>query len=299
MEITAKMVKELRDKTNSGMMDCKKALAECSGDLEKSVDWLRQKGLMTARKRAGRATKEGLIVAGVSPDQKKAALVELNCETDFVAKNEAFQKLAVDIVDVLLTSDTPADVEALLARPMNSCAGSIDDNLKALVGTIGENMNLRRFTVGEAKCCSFMHTYIHGPGRLGVMIELSAEKPGAAAEDLAHNLAMHIAAASPVSLTPEEVPADILEREKGVFRAKLAESGKPEDMWDKIMIGQVKKFYSEVVLLEQAYVKDDKKVISQVLKDAASESGKVEIKSFSRFQLGEELPGEESGDAEE
>ncbi|MDL2226192.1 translation elongation factor Ts [Deltaproteobacteria bacterium OttesenSCG-928-M10] len=299
MEITAKMVKELRDKTNSGMMDCKKALAECSGDLEKAVDWLRQKGLMTARKRAGRATREGLIVAGVSPDQKKAALVELNCETDFVAKNEAFQKLAVDIVDVLLTSDAPADTEALLARPMNSCAGSIDDNLKALVGTIGENMNLRRFAVGEANGGSFMHTYIHGPGRLGVMIELAAEKPGPAAEDLAHNLAMHIAAASPVALTPEEVPADILEREKGVFRAKLAESGKPEDMWDKIMVGQVKKFYSEVVLLEQAYVKDDKKTITQVLKDAAAESGKVEIKSFSRFQLGEELPGEESGDAEE
>jgi elongation factor Ts len=235
MEISAKLVKELRDKTNSGMMDCKKALAECECDLEKAVDWLRQKGLMTARKRAGRATKEGLIVAGVSPDMKKGALVELNCETDFVAKNEAFQKLAVDVVDVLLTSETPANVEELLGRAMTSCSGTIDDSLKALVGTIGENMNLRRFAVRKAEGDAFLHTYIHGPGRLGVMIELSAEKPGAPAEDLAHNLAMHIAAAAPAALNPESVPADMLEREKGVFRAKLAESGKPENMWDKIM----------------------------------------------------------------
>jgi len=299
MEISAKLVKELRDKTNSGMMDCKKALAECECDLEKAVDWLRQKGLMTARKRAGRATKEGLIVAGVSPDQKKGAIVELNCETDFVAKNEAFQKLALDIVDVLLTSDEPADVEALLARSMNSCSGTIDDSLKGLVGTIGENMNLRRFVVRQAGGDAFLHTYIHGPGRLGVMVELSVEKPGAAAEDLAHNLAMQIAAANPVAVSSEGVPEEILEREKGIFRAKLAESGKPENMWDKIMVGQVNKFYSEVVLLNQAYVKDDKKDIAQVLKDASADCGKVEIKSFTRFQLGEELPGESNGEDEE
>ena len=300
MEISAKLVKELRDKTNSGMMDCKKALAECECDLEKAVDWLRQKGLMTARKRAGRATKEGLIVAGVSPDLKRGALIELNCETDFVAKNEAFQKLGVDIIDVLLTSsEAPADVAGLLARPMNACAGTIDDSLKALVGTIGENMNLRRFAVRKAEGNAFLHTYIHGPGRLGVMIELAAEKPGAPAEDLAHNLAMHIAAASPVSVSSDQIPADLLEREKGVFRAKLAESGKPENMWDKIMEGQVKKFYSEVVLLDQTYVKDDKKTVSQVLKEAAADCGKVEIIGFDRFQLGEELPGEDSGADEE
>lgn len=296
MEITAKMVKELREKTNAGMMDCKKALSECECNLEKAVDWLRQKGLMTARKRAGRATKEGLIVAGVSPDQKKGALVELNCETDFVAKNDGFQKLAVDVLDVLLTSDAPADVEALLAKSMNSCAGTVDDSIKALVGTIGENMNLRRFAVRKAEGNAFVHTYIHGPGRLGVMVVMSAEKPGAAAEELAHNVAMHIAATNPVALNPADVPADVLEREKGVFRAKLAESGKPENMWDKIMEGQIKKFYSEVVLLDQAYVKDDKKSITQVLKDASAECGKVEILSFDRFQLGEELPGEEAAD---
>jgi len=299
MEISAKMVKELRDKTNSGMMDCKKALAECECDLEKAVDWLRQKGLMTARKRAGRATREGLIVAGVSPDQKKGVLVELNCETDFVAKNEAFQKLAMDIVEILLTTPSvPADVPGLLATAMNSCAGTVDDALKNLVGTIGENMNLRRFSAFEAGAGAFLHSYIHGPGRLGVIVELAAEKPGAAAEELAHNLAMHIAAANPVAITPEDVPEDILEREKNIFRAKLAESGKPENIWDKIMAGQVSKFYAEVVLTQQAYVRDDKKSIAQVLKEAAAECGQAAIKSFARFQLGEELPGEAGAEEE-
>ena len=294
MEISAKLVKELRDKTNSGMMDCKKALAECEGDLEKAVDWLRQKGLMTARKRAGRATKEGLIVAGVSDDHKKGALVELNCETDFVAKNEAFQKLAADIVALLLTlGEAPADGPALLATALPD-GRTVDDNLKSLVGTIGENMNLRRFLVKKAEGSAFLHTYIHGPGRLGVMVEMTAEKSGAPAEELAHNMAMQIAAANPVAVTEAEVPPEVLEREKNIFRAKLAESGKPENMWDKIMVGQINKFYSEVVLIRQAYVRDDKKSIAQVLKEATGTSGKTEIKSFTSFQLGEELPGEGS-----
>ena len=294
MEISAKLVKELRDKTNSGMMDCKKALAECECDLEKAVDWLRQKGLMTARKRADRATREGLVVSGVSADKKRSAIVELNCETDFVAKNEAFQKLAQDIVDVLLTADTPADVEALMALPLGS--GTVDDSLKGLVGTIGENMNLRRFVVTKADEGAFLHTYIHGPGRLGVMIQLGVDKVGAEAEELAHGLAMHIAAANPVALTTDDVPSDVLEREKNVFRAKLAEDNKPEAMWDKILIGMVKKYFSEIVLLEQVYVKDDKKNVSQVLKDAASTCGQVKIVNFTRFQLGEELPGESSAE---
>lgn len=297
MEITAKMVKELRDKTNSGMMDCKKALAECEGDLEKAVDWLRQKGLMTARKRAGRATKEGLIVTAVTADKKRAAVVELNCETDFVAKNDGFRQLAADIVNSLLDGATPADLPALLASPLGS--GTVDDAIKALVGTIGENMNLRRFAVLDSRDGSFMHSYIHGPGRLGVLVEMSAEKPGDDADELAHDVAMQIAAATPLSLTVEDIPEDVLEREKGVFRAKLAEQGKPENMWDKIMIGQLKKFYTEVVLLEQAFVKNDKMTIAQLLKEAAKDCGRVEIKSFTRFQLGEELPGEASGDSEE
>jgi len=293
MEITAKMVKDLREKTNAGMMDCKKALGECGGDLEKAVDWLRQKGLMTARKRAGRATREGLIAAVVSADQRRGAMIELNCETDFVAKNEGFQKLAADILNLLLAGPAPADVPALLSRPL-ATGETVNDALKGLVGTIGENMNLRRFVRRESSAGSLMHTYIHGPGRLGVMVELAAEKMGAEAEELAHNLAMHIAAASPVARTAEEVPADLLEREKEIFRAKLAESGKPEDMWDKIMEGQIKKFYAEVVLLEQAYVKDPtgKTTVAGLLKSSSAACGRTEIRTYDRFQLGEELPGE-------
>jgi elongation factor Ts len=299
MEITAKMVKDLREKTNAGMMDCKKALGECGGDMEKAVDWLRQKGLMTARKRAGRATREGLIVAGVSSDHRKSAILELNCETDFVAKNEGFQKLAADILGVLLAGPAPADVPALLARSLPA-GGSVDDALKSLVGTIGENMNLRRFTVREAAAGAFFHTYIHGPGRLGVLVELAAEKTGPAAEELAHNLAMHIAAANPAARIAEEIPADMLEREKDIFRAKLAESGKPENMWDKIMVGQIKKFYAEVVLLEQAYVKDSagKTSVADLLKSSAGACGRVEILTYVRYQLGEELPGETRAEGE-
>ena len=166
------------------------------------------------------------------------------------------------------------------------------------MGTIGENMNLRRFIARKASEGAFLHSYIHGPGRLGVMLELAVEKMGAPAEELAHNLAMHIAASNPAALSEEEVPAEMLEREKAIFRAKLAEQGKPENMWDKIMIGQIKKFYSEVVLVHQAYVKDDKKSIADVLKEAQADCGKVEVKSFTRFQLGEELPGEESASEE-
>ena len=293
MEITAKMVKDLREKTNSGMMDCKKALSECGGDLEKSVDWLRQKGLMTARKRAGRATREGLIVAGVSADQRRGALIELNCETDFVAKNESFQKLAAAIAAELLADPAPADVQAFLERPF-SAGGTVEEAIQSLVGTIGENMNLRRFVSREAPAGAFIHTYIHGPGRLGVMVELAAEKMGHAAEELAHNLAMHIAAANPAARTAEEIPADLLEREKEIFRARLAGSGKPENMWDKIMVGQIKKFYSEVVLLEQAYVKDPtgKTTVADLLENSTDACGLTEIRAYDRFQLGEELPGE-------
>jgi elongation factor Ts len=293
MEITAKQVKELRDKTNAGMMDCKKALSECGGEMEKAVDWLRQKGLMTARTRAGRATREGLIAAGVSADHRLGAMIELNCETDFVAKNEGFQKLAADILALLLSGPAPADLPALLACPLSS-GGTVDETLKNLVGTIGENMNLRRFARRQAPAGAFLHTYIHGQGRLGVMVELAAEKMGPEAEELAHNLAMHIAAASPVARVAEEIPADILEREKEIFRARLAESGKPEDMWDKIIVGQIKKFYSEVVLLEQAYVKDQsgKTSVADLLKSSVGACGRTEILAYDRFQLGEELPGE-------
>ena len=291
MEISAKMVKELRDKTNAGMMDCKKALNECDCDMEKAIDWLRQKGLMSARKREGRATKEGLVVTGITADLKKGAMVELNCETDFVAKNEAFKKLGEDIVAKFLKASQVADT---LDEVLTCTCGDfvIKDEIGALIGTIGENINLRRFVVCQASDNSILHTYVHGAGRIGVMLELAVEKCGQAADDLAHDLAMHIAAANPAALTAEDVPQDMLTREKALYLAKAKESGKPENIWDKIVEGNVRKFYGEVVLLEQPFVKDPSKSVAAVLKEA-KECGQVSIKSFVRFQLGEELEGQE------
>ncbi|MDR1085239.1 MAG: translation elongation factor Ts [Deltaproteobacteria bacterium] len=309
MAITSQMVKILRDKTNAGMMDCKKALTECGGDIEKAVDWLRQKGLMTARKRAGRATKEGLVLGAESSDGQISALVELNSETDFVAKMDSFRELTATIATYLVeNTDTPADVAGLLTRKCPRCGQIIGELISSAVGTTGENMNLRRFAVFNAPPeGGLVHTYIHMGGRLGVMVSLKAEKKGPEAVELAHNLAMQIAAANPLSIGIEHLPPEVIERERAVLtvkaeaeaKAKVEKSkGKNLDInaiLPKIIEGQLKKFYSEVVLLEQPYVKEPSKNMAQVLKEAKDKVGQAEIAAFVRFQLGEEL----EGDAEE
>ncbi|MDR1577871.1 MAG: translation elongation factor Ts [Deltaproteobacteria bacterium] len=312
MAVTSQMVKILRDKTNAGMMDCKNALNECDGDIEKSVDWLRQKGLLTARKRAGRATKEGLVLAAESPNGQKGALVELNTETDFVAKMDSFRELTLNIANFLVTtSDAPKDVADLLARLCPKCGQTIGELISASVGSTGENMKLRRFVVFSAPDAKdgangLVHSYIHMNGRLGVLVNLKVEKPGPTAVELAHNLAMQIAAANPLSIDANSVPAAVLDREKAVYQAKAEEeaeakiqknTGKPLNksfLVTKIVEGQVKKFFAESVLLEQAYVKDPTKTVTQLIKAAAAELGAVEVTQFARFQLGEELEGESS-----
>ncbi|MDR1607850.1 MAG: translation elongation factor Ts [Deltaproteobacteria bacterium] len=314
MAITSQMVKILRDKTNAGMMDCKNALNECGGDIEKAVDWLRQKGLLTARKRAGRATKEGLVLSAESPDGQKAALVELNTETDFVAKMDSFRELTLNIANFLVASpEVPADKAALLASQCPKCGQTIGELISAAVGTTGENMNLRRFAVFSAQN-GLVHSYIHMNGRLGVLVSLKIEKPGPQATELAHNLAMQIAAANPLSVTIEGIPSDILEREKTIYQAKADEEAeakikaqqeaaaknpkKPAKVLDKSFIapkifeGQLKKFYAESVLLEQPYVKEPGQTVAQIIKAAASSLGQVEVTRFARFQLGEDLEGE-------
>ncbi|MDR2422365.1 MAG: translation elongation factor Ts [Deltaproteobacteria bacterium] len=306
MAITSQMVKILRDKTNAGMMDCKKALTECEGDIEKAVDWLRQKGLLTARKRSGRATKEGLVLAAESPDGQKGALVELNTETDFVAKMDSFRELTQNVANFLLEApQAPKDVEELLAHKCPTCGKLIGELIQGAVGTTGENMKLRRFAVHSAQG-GLVHSYIHMNGRLGVLINLKVEKPGAAAVELAHNLAMQIAAANPLAITVKDVPPAILARERAVYEAKADEEAeariqknpkKPLDkasLVAKIVEGQIKKFYSEAVLMEQPYVKEPAKSISQIVKEAAPAVGQAEVVQFARFQLGEELEGESS-----
>ncbi|MDR1487440.1 MAG: translation elongation factor Ts, partial [Deltaproteobacteria bacterium] len=221
MEITSKLVKQLRDKTNAGMMDCKKALQECGGDIDKAVDWLRQKGLMTARKRAGRATREGLVLTAQSPDGKKAAIVELNTETDFVAKMDSFKNITESIADFLINcSSPPADVEACLAGVCPKCGKTFGEIIQSAVGTTGENMKLRRFKLIAAKDDGLVHAYVHAGGRLAVLVNLTVGKPGEEADLLAHNIAMHVAAANPAAVQIKDLPQAVVDKEKAIFEVK-------------------------------------------------------------------------------
>jgi elongation factor Ts len=306
MEITSQMVKKLRDKTNAGMMDCKKALNECDGDIDKAVDWLRQKGLMTARKRAGRATREGLVLTKITDDAKIGAVVELNSETDFVSKMDSFREITESLVNYLATSqDTPVDVPALLEAKCPTCGEKYSEIINRAVGTTGEVIRLRRFKVIKGGPQGLVHGYIHSGGRLGVLIELNVEKPGPAAEELAHNLAMHVAAINPMAIKVEHLSEDFIAKEKAVHEAKSREeleakakknpNKAPADLtslFAKLVDGKMKKSFTELVLLEQAYIKDQTQTVAALIKEASKELGQVEVVSFVRFQLGEEIEGE-------
>lgn len=282
--ITAKMVAELRAKTGAGMMDCKKALNETDGNLEEAVDYLRKKGLSAAAKKAGRVAAEGMIVA--SGTGNAGAIAEINAETDFVAKNDGFRTFAQGVGDAVLAAN-PADVEGLKAAAFPGSDRNVGDELTHQVAIIGENMNIRRFARFEV-AAGTVASYIHGGGKIGVLVELSSEGDSDALQGLARQLAMHVAAANPPYLCREEVPADVVEREKDIMRTKALESGKPENIVDKIILGQINKFYGEICLLEQQYVIDPDKKISQVVESFGKEIGcSVTLTRFMRYQLGE------------
>ena len=287
-EITAGLVKELREKSGAGMMDCKKALVECGGDFESAVDWLRKKGLSAAAKKSGREAAEGLVAVAVNAN--KAAVVELNAETDFVARNDKFQALARNVANVALTSGK--DVEQLKdeAYPEGSqtIAGAITDH----IAIIGENMNLRRvgyLNVANGVISSYVHNAIsEGLGKIGVLIALESTGDKTKLADLGKRIAMHIAAARPESLDTTSVKPESLEREKQIFAEQARNSGKPENIIEKMVEGRIKKYYQEIVLLEQIFVMDNKTPISQVLVEAAKEIGApVTISGFLRYELGE------------
>jgi elongation factor Ts len=305
MEITSQLVKTLREKTNAPMMNCKKALQECEGDIDKAVDWLRQKGLKLADVRSSRATKEGLVVTAATPDGARAAMVELNTETDFVAKMDEFKNMAASLADYLLsTEEVPADVAALHERKCPQRGQSFKDVITAAIAKTGENMKLRRFVVVDAPKPGLVHVYVHPGSRLAVSLSLSADQGGPEIEDLAHNLAMHVAWANPRALTAEGLPKALVERERAVHAAKAAEEAEEkikkagakappkETLVAKMVEGQMRKYLTEVTLLEQFFIKDGTKTVSAVLKDAAKELGPVEIAGYARFQLGEQVPGE-------
>lgn len=286
MSISAKLVMELRAKTGAGMMDCKKALIETNGDLQIAIDYLREKGVSKAAKKAARIAAEGLVFISVSNDGKTGAMLELNSETDFVAKNEDFIKFGNKLVDLILTNDVSTVAEL---KNLEVDGSKINDQLVSLIATIGENMNIRRFK--KAVSNSFVTTYIHMGGKIGVLLKMEGEI-NEENKTKAKDIAMHIAAMAPDFMDRTDVPEDILEKEKAIVRAQLLEQGKPENIIDKILIGKMNKYYEENCLLQQKFVKEDKLTVAQY-------AGKLKIVSFDRFKLGEGIEKKEEDFASE
>ena len=282
--ITADIVKELREKTGAGMMDCKKVLTETNGDMEKAIELLRERGIAKAAKKSDRIAAEGLVYAYVSEDQKIGVLVEVNSETDFVAKNEEFQKFVADIA-VEIAKQNPANVEDLLTKSLNG--RTVKEVLTDKIATIGENMSIRRFVRFETT--GLVESYIHGNGKIAVLVELT--KPE---KELAKDICMQVAAAKPEYLNREAVPAEVLNKEMEVLKAQAVNEGKPEQIAEKIVQGRIGKFYSEVCLVDQEFVKNPDVKIGQLVKEKGTE-----IVRFARFEKGEGLAKREENFAEE
>ena len=283
--ITAAMVKELREMTDAGMMECKKALVEADGDMDKAVDVLRTRGLAAAAKKVGRATNEGTVMAIVSDDATKGAVVELNCETDFVGMNEKFKGYAEKIARAAMAANVE-DVEALKA--VDAEGETVEDVLTDAIHTLGENMNLARAAVVEA---GGVASYIHGGGKIGVLVTFDVEGIDPASDEFQHcgrDVAMQVAAASPVSATRESVPAEVVAHEMEIYKAQAAESGKPENIQEKIATGRLEKFYKESCLTEQAFVKNPDQNVTDYFNEVAKKlGGTIKVTGFKRFMLGE------------
>ncbi|MEM1131381.1 MAG: translation elongation factor Ts [Pseudomonadota bacterium] len=300
MAITAAAVKELRERTGAGMMDCKKALAETNGDIEAAVDFLRAKGLAAAQKKSSRTAAEGLV--GVAVDGTKGVAVEVNSETDFVAKNEQFQDF-VRTVTGLALEHGETDMDALKGLDYPG-GGTVEEKLTNNIATIGENQSLRRakmVSVSQGVIVPYVHNAVAPMlGKIGVLVALQGDAPTDKMEELGKQLAMHIAAAFPLTLTADDLDQDVLERERAVARDKAAESGKPDNIVEKMVEGAVKKFAKENALLSQLFVMDNKTPIADVVAAAAKEAGgSIELVDYVRYQLGEGIEKEESDFAAE
>ncbi len=296
-KITASMVSELRTKTGAGMMDCKKALGECDGNVEAAVDFLRKKGLSAAAKKAGRVAAEGMVVAaGEGP---VGAIAEVNAETDFVAKNDGFQKFSAGVAAAVVAAK-PQDLEGLLAAQFPGTGRTVAEEQTHQVATIGENINVRRFAQFEV-AAGVVASYVHAGGKIGVLVELSTDKgDDEKVAALAKQIAMHVAAANPQYLCRDEVPSDIVEKEKEIMRVKAKESGKPDNIVEKIIEGQINKYFGEVCLLEQAFVIDPDRKVVKVVEALGKEIGaEVKLTRYERYQLGEGIEKREDDFASE
>ncbi|MBC7151919.1 translation elongation factor Ts [Ciceribacter selenitireducens] len=299
-EITAALVKELREKSGAGMMDCKKALTENNGDIEAAIDWLRAKGIAKADKKSGRTAAEGLI--GIASAGHKAVVVEVNSETDFVARNDAFQDLVRGVASVALTTD--GSVDAIAAATYPASGKSVSDTIKDAIATIGENMALRRAALLQVDH-GVVATYVHnaagdGLGKLGVLVALKSVGDKEVLTSIGKQVAMHIAATNPLAIRSEEVDAAVAERERNVFIEQSRASGKPDAIIEKMVEGRMRKFFEEVALLSQAFVMNPDITVGQAVKDAEKLAGaSIEVVGMARLLLGEGIEKEESDFAAE
>lgn len=274
MQITASMVKELRERTGSGMMECKKALQETDGDIDVAIENMRKSGMAKADKKSGRVAAEGRVVIAISDDKKSAAVVEVNCETDFVSGGDDFLGFVTAIANTALAGK-PADVAALSALTLEGASETIEEARKAKIAKIGENIQLRRFELLETQDGSF-GSYLHG-ARMGVLVEMAN-----GSDELIKDVAMHIAASNPLCVDESEVPAETLEKEKEILRAQALESGKPADIVEKMLAGRIRKYLAEITLLGQSFVKDPDKTVEVLLADAGAT-----VNRFVRYEVGE------------
>ena len=284
--VTAALVKELREKTGAGMMDCKKVLTETDGDLEKAAELLREKGITKAAKKSGRVAAEGMVEAYISEDEKVGAIVEVNSETDFVAKNEEFRTFVMDVAKQIVKNN-PESVEALLAEPAMFEEGkTVNEALIEKIATIGENISIRRFARFETTD-GLIEKYIHGDGKIAVLVNMTS-----GTKELAKDVCMQIAAARPEFIDRDQVPAERVEKEKEILKIQTMNEGKPEAIAEKIVLGRINKFYQEICLVDQEFVKDPSKKVSDILKDS-------KVLEFARFETGEGIEKKEENFAEE
>ena len=318
MAVTAQQVKELRDATGVGMMDCKKALAETNGDMEAAIDWLRTRGLAKAAKKAGRVAAEGLVgvtvegkkagriaaegLVGISVDGTKGSIVEVNSETDFVARNEQFQSIVGNISKLAVQAN--GDVHVLSEMPYPGSGRSVSGELTDAIAKIGENMNLRRSELIEVKD-GVVGNYVHnavkpGMGKLGVLVGLESTGDKAVLAALGKQIAMHIANTAPLSVSPDDIDQDVVARERAIFTEQAKESGKPAEVIEKMIEGRVRKFYEEVTLLAQTFVVDGESKVADVVKKAEKDAGApIKVTKFVRYSLGEGIEKEETDFAAE
>ncbi|QGU95219.1 elongation factor Ts [Clostridium bovifaecis] len=297
--ITAGMVKELRERTGAGMMDCKKALTETNGDMEKAIEFLREKGLSAAAKKAGRVAAEGLVATYATDDNKTAVILEVNCETDFVAVNEEFISFTNSVAKQIASSNVTTVEELLESSFINDSNMTVREALTALIAKIGENMNIRRFeklTVENG----VINGYIHGDGRIAVLVKLNCEKEDASLLELARDLAMQVAAANPLFLDENSVDHEVLDKEREIYRVQALNEGKPEKIVDKMVEGRVQKYLKEVCLVDQVWVKNSDYTIKKLLEERSKQLGStISIDSFVRYERGEGIEKKEENFAEE